>query len=58
MNRNFDVLQFCISFSSYHINLAAVCTPDISCEGYSIISMYTQLPPLAPLDKDLSHDAP
>ena len=43
MNGNFDVLQLCISFSSYHINLAAVRTPDISCEGYSIISMYTQL---------------
>ena len=59
MNGNFDVLaplflQLCISSSSYHISLVAVCTPDmISCEGYSIISMYTQLPPLAPLDKNL-----
>ena len=34
MNGNFDVLaplflQLCISSSSYHINLVAVCTPDI-----------------------------
>ena len=52
-------LQLCISSSSYLINIGAVCTPDmISCEDYSIISMYTQLPPLAPLDKNLCHDTP